>query len=145
MRQIAPPPSGDNGQPSPSTKTVQPDEPLERIRAADEHFDESVFLSGASQAYELVVNAYANGDMSKLNGLLDSDVAAAFHDAIDERREKGDVLTSLSSAFENWTLPTPGSRRIWRKSPFASSASWSWQRTRPTIQLSPVTPPGLSP
>ncbi|PAP95040.1 Tim44/TimA family putative adaptor protein [Mesorhizobium wenxiniae] len=92
-RQIAPPPPGDNGQPSPSTKAVQPDEPLERIRAADEHFDESAFLSGASQAYELVVNAYAKGDMSKLNGLLDADVAAAFHDAIGERREKGEVLS----------------------------------------------------
>ncbi len=72
---------------------MQPDEPLERIRAADEHFDESAFLAGASQAYELVVNAYANGDMSKLTGLLDSGVSAAFHDAIGEREEKGEVLT----------------------------------------------------
>jgi predicted lipid-binding transport protein (Tim44 family) len=31
--------------------------------------------------------------MSKLNGLLDSDVADAFHDAIGERREKGEFLT----------------------------------------------------
>ncbi|MDH4984940.1 Tim44/TimA family putative adaptor protein [Aminobacter anthyllidis] len=92
-RQIAPPRPGDNGQPSPSSKTVQPDEPLERIRAADEHFDESAFLSGASQAYELVVNAYAKGDMLKLNGLLDTHVAAAFCDALGERREKGEVLT----------------------------------------------------
>lgn len=93
VRQITPPRLGDNGQPSPSTKAVPADEPLERIRAADEHFDESAFLSGAAQAYELVVNAYAKGDMSKLNGLLDSDVAAALHDAIGERREKGEVLT----------------------------------------------------
>jgi predicted lipid-binding transport protein (Tim44 family) len=93
VRQIAPPRPDDNGQQSPSTKAVQPGEPLERIRAADEYFDESTFLFGASQAYEVVVNAYAKGDMSKLNGLLDSDVAAAFHDAIGERREKGEVLT----------------------------------------------------
>jgi predicted lipid-binding transport protein (Tim44 family) len=92
-RQITPPRTDDNGQPSPSTKAVQLDEPLERIRAADEHFDERAFLSGASQAYELVVNAYAKGDMSTLNALLGSDVAAAFHDAIGERREKGEVLT----------------------------------------------------
>jgi predicted lipid-binding transport protein (Tim44 family) len=92
-RQIAPPRSDDNGQPDLPAKAVQPDDPLERIRAADEHFDKSAFLSGASQAYELVVNAYAKGDMSKLNALLGSDVAAAFHDAIGERSEKGEVLT----------------------------------------------------
>ena len=92
-RQIAPPPPDDNGRSSSSIKAVQQDEPLEWIRTADEHFDESVFLSGASKAYELVVNAYAKGDMSQLNGLLDSDVAAAFHDVIGERREKGEVLT----------------------------------------------------
>lgn len=88
-----PPPPRDTGGPSASTKAVQGDEPLERIRAADGHFDEGAFLAGASQAYELVVNAYAKGDMSKLNGLLDSDVADAFHDAIGERREKGEFLT----------------------------------------------------
>ena len=92
VRQIAPPRPGDNGQPSPSTEAVQPDEPLEWIRAEDGHFDESAFLSVASQAYELVVIAYAKGDMSKLNGLLVSHVAAAFHDAI-ARREKGEFLT----------------------------------------------------
>ena len=87
-RRIVPPPPGDTGGPSASTKAVQGDEPLERIRVADGHFDEGAFLAGASQAYELVVNAYAKGDMSKLNGLLDSDVADAC-----ERREKGEFLT----------------------------------------------------
>ena len=93
VRQMAPPLAKDNGQPCLPAKAVQSAEPLERIRAVDEHFDKSAFLSGASQAYELVVNAYAKGDMSTLNGLLGTDVAAAFHDAIGERREKGEVLT----------------------------------------------------
>ncbi len=91
LRRIAPPAASDDGASASSTEAR--DEPLERIRAADEHFEKGAFLSGASKAYELVVNAYANGDISKLNGLLGSEVATAFHDAIAERRNKREFLT----------------------------------------------------
>lgn len=89
---ILTPNTSDTGGPRPSTNALQRDETLERIRAADGHFEESAFLAGASQAFELVVNAYAKGDTSKLNGILDVDVAAAFRNAIAERREKGELL-----------------------------------------------------
>ena len=92
LRQMAPPLAGDDGEPASSTEARRPDEPLERIRAADEHFDEKVFLSGASQAYELVVNAYAKGDTAILDDLLDAEAAEAFGKAIDERQEKGESL-----------------------------------------------------
>lgn len=83
----------DTGEPEPLTKISQPAGPLERVRAADEHFDEHAFLSGASRAYELVVKAYAEGDTLTLNGLLDPEVAATFSRAIHERREKGENIT----------------------------------------------------
>ena len=92
LLQMAPSLAGDDGEPASSTEARRPDEPLERIRAADEHFDERVFLSGASQAYELVVNAYAKGDTAILDDLLDAEAAEAFGKAIDERQEKGESL-----------------------------------------------------
>ena len=91
LLQMAPSLAGDDGEPALST-APQPDEPLERIRAADEHFEERAFLSGASQAYELVVSAYAKGDTAILDGLLGVEAAEAFGKAIDERQEKGESL-----------------------------------------------------
>ena len=72
---------------------LQPLDAIERIHAADEDFDEKSFLSGASQAYELVVNAHAKGDTAALDTLLSPEVARTFADAINERREKGESLT----------------------------------------------------
>ena len=81
-----------NGEPESQAKDLQPAGPLERIHAA-EHFDEGAFLSGASHAYELVVNAYAEGNISTLEGLLGPEAAATFCDAIHERQEKGESIT----------------------------------------------------
>jgi predicted lipid-binding transport protein (Tim44 family) len=81
------------GEPEPLTKSLQPAEPLDRICAADKHFHKGAFLSGASQAYELVVNAYAMGDTSTLKGLLGPEAAATFCSAIHERGEKGESIT----------------------------------------------------
>jgi predicted lipid-binding transport protein (Tim44 family) len=68
-------------------------ETLACIRAADGSFDEKAFLSGASQAYELVVNAFAKGDTVTLNVLLDTEAANTLNGAIQERQEKADSLT----------------------------------------------------
>ena len=66
--------------------------PLAAIRAADESFDDAAFLAGAAKAYELVVNAYAEGDMGLLGRLLDPDAASAFADAISARRDRGERI-----------------------------------------------------
>ena len=92
LQQMAPSLAGDDGEPESTTEARRPDTPLERIRAADEHFDERAFLSGASQAYELVVNAYAKGDTAILDDLLDAEAAEAFGQAINERQAKGESL-----------------------------------------------------
>lgn len=93
LRHATSPLANDNRQQEPRAEVLPLANALERIRAADEHFDEGTFLSGASNAYELVVNAYAKGDTATLNGLLGPEAAAALGDAINERREKGQSLT----------------------------------------------------
>lgn len=93
LRRVAAPPAGDSREPGRTRKDPPLSETLDRIRGADEHFDEERFLSGASRAYELVVNAYARGDASTLNSLLAPDAAATFCDAIDERRQRGETVT----------------------------------------------------
>ena len=70
-----------------------PEKMLAAIHAADERFDEAAFLAGAAKAYELVVNAYAEGDTGLLERLLDPDAASAFADAISARRDRGDRIT----------------------------------------------------
>jgi predicted lipid-binding transport protein (Tim44 family) len=93
LRQVTSPLANDNREPGQPAEALPQAKALERIRAADEHFDESTFLSGASKAYELVVNAYAKGDTATLNGLLGPEAVVAFGDAISERREKGESIT----------------------------------------------------
>lgn len=93
LRHVTSPVGNDNREPQQAAGALPPAEALERIRAADENFDARTFLSGASQAYELVVNAFANGDMATLNGLLGPEAAVALGDAINERREKGESIT----------------------------------------------------
>lgn len=93
LHRVAAPRAGDNREPGRAQEDLPLSEMLERIRHADEHFDEERFLSGASRAYELVVNAYARGDASTLNSLLGPDTAATFCDAIDERRQRDETIT----------------------------------------------------
>lgn len=62
---------------------------LAAIRARDPGFDVSRFLSGAKQAYEMVVRAFAEGDKATLKGLLGPEVLSSFEAAIDQRKADG--------------------------------------------------------
>ena len=55
------------------------------IKAADASFDESAFLKGARGAFEIVVNAFATGDVAALRPLLASNVLDSFIGAIKAR------------------------------------------------------------
>lgn len=85
--------ANDNRQPGRLAKASRTTAALDRIRAAAEHFDKKAFLSGASQAYELVVNAFAEGDTATLDSLIGTEAAATLRAAVDERRERGESLT----------------------------------------------------
>jgi len=65
---------------------------LTQIKLADRDFDEDGFAEGAKGAFEMVVNAYAQGDRKTLRQLLANDVYGDFEQAIDEREKAGQTL-----------------------------------------------------
>lgn len=59
---------------------------LQRIQAADRAFDPAVFLTGARGAYEMIVQAFAQGDVGTLRNFLSPEVFNDFDAAIRERQ-----------------------------------------------------------
>ncbi|ATQ44639.1 TIM44-related membrane protein TimA [Caulobacter mirabilis] len=62
---------------------------LAAVRQRDPSFDVGHFLSGARQAYEMIVIAFAEGDRATLKNLLSPAVAESFEGAIDTREAEG--------------------------------------------------------
>jgi len=73
-----------------------PEGPLgDGVRAIREHdpdFHPDEFVNGASMAFEMILNAYAKGDVATLKNLLSADVFAGFEQAIETRNREGQVL-----------------------------------------------------
>ncbi len=67
---------------------------LTAVMRADPSFDPGPFLDGAKMAYEMIVNAFAEGDESTLKTLLGKDVLDGFERAIAEREQRGEKLQS---------------------------------------------------
>ncbi len=62
---------------------------LAKIRMADRSFDTANFLAGAGAAYEMIVKAFAEGDVATLERFLSDDVLQRFKRVIDEREANG--------------------------------------------------------
>ena len=62
---------------------------LAAMKMAESGFDVGEFLSGARQAYEMILLAFERGDISDVRGFLDPDVADAFDQVIADRKAKG--------------------------------------------------------
>lgn len=62
---------------------------LEEIYHADKSFSPRQFLQGARGAYELIVEAFADGNRGELRPLLDDDVYEAWDAAITKREADG--------------------------------------------------------
>ena len=71
-------------------------EGLESIRSADSNFDPNHFIDGAKQAYEMIVTAYAEGNLKTLREYLSDDVYRSFEDAVKTRETEG---LSLDQTF----------------------------------------------
>ena len=73
-----------------------PEGPLgDGIRAIREHdpsFSTKDFVGGAGMAFEMILNAYADGDTKTLKNLLSSEVFAGFEQAIAARNSEGQTL-----------------------------------------------------
>jgi predicted lipid-binding transport protein (Tim44 family) len=65
---------------------------LDAIVGADPNFDHKHFLTGARAAYEMIVNAYAEGDRRTLRNLLSREVYDGFEVAIGEREKRGELV-----------------------------------------------------
>lgn len=74
------------------------------IRAADPSFDEIAFLKGARGAFEIVVRAFAAGDTTALEPLLNKDVYSAFVDAIRSRQAAKEILQTTLVSIKSATL-----------------------------------------
>ncbi|WP_411819251.1 Tim44/TimA family putative adaptor protein [Hyphococcus formosus] len=59
------------------------------LREADPTFDEASFLAGARSAYEMIIEAFASGDLKSIRGFLNSSVYEAFKGAVVERDAAG--------------------------------------------------------
>jgi predicted lipid-binding transport protein (Tim44 family) len=74
---------------------------LDAIVAADPNFDAQHFLTGARAAYEMIVNAYAEGDRRSLKNLLAREVYDGFETAIGEREKRGETVESRFVSIDN--------------------------------------------
>ncbi len=67
---------------------------LKEILAVDPEFSPKEFLGGADMAYEMIVNAFADGDKRSLQNLLSTEVFKGFEAVIDERASNGETVKS---------------------------------------------------
>ncbi|MDO8879130.1 MAG: Tim44/TimA family putative adaptor protein [Pseudolabrys sp.] len=77
---------------------------LDAVAANDGEFDPQHFLTGARAAYEMIVNAYAEGDRRTLKNLLSREVYDGFEAAIVEREKRGDKVESRFVSIDNATI-----------------------------------------
>ena len=73
---------------------------LRAIVAGEPGFDVARFLEGAQAAYRMVLEAFWKGDEDALADLAVDDVRASFVEAIEARREAGEVLDNRLVSIE---------------------------------------------
>ena len=64
------------------------------LRDVEPQFDEAEFLDGAARAYEMILAAFADGDLSPIEGFLGADVTDGFATAIVERADNDQQLVT---------------------------------------------------
>ena len=65
---------------------------LTEIRIADPSFNPEEFRQGAQAAFEMIVQAFADGDIKTLRNLLNDEVYDNFSGAIEQREAAGETL-----------------------------------------------------
>jgi predicted lipid-binding transport protein (Tim44 family) len=65
---------------------------LTQIRIADSNFDPAEFSTGARSAFEMVVQAFAEGDLKTLRSLLNDEVYDNFSAAVQQREDANEEL-----------------------------------------------------
>lgn len=74
---------------------------IDAIRNADRSFDPQGFAGGARAAFEMIVGAFAKGDLVSLRPLLDDATYASFESAVKDRQAQGRVLETSLIGFDS--------------------------------------------
>lgn len=74
---------------------------IEAIRNADRGFDAQGFAGGARAAFEMIVGAFAKGDLTTLRPLLDDATYASFETAVRDRQAQQRVLETSLIGFDS--------------------------------------------
>lgn len=86
-------------------ETVDDSDPLAagltQIRIADPNFDPEGFAHGARAAFEMIVQAYAEGDLKTLRNMLNDEVYGRFSEAIKAREAAGETLETTIVGFRS--------------------------------------------
>lgn len=69
-------------------------ESLHALMQADRSFDAARFVSGAKDAFAMIVEAFAKGDVRTLKDLLAPGVYASFEQVIEDRATRGETVTT---------------------------------------------------
>ncbi len=77
---------------------------LKEILAIDPVFRPKQFLNGAEMAYEMIVNAFADGDRKTLKNLLSPDVFKGFSSVLAGREKRGETTKSSFVGIDSSTL-----------------------------------------
>ena len=62
------------------------------MKKADRQFSEKQFLGGAAGAFEMILSAYAEGDLAKLKRLLSYELLQSFTQSVQQRASDGETL-----------------------------------------------------
>ncbi len=77
---------------------------LDSIVAADAGFSPAEFLAGAGAAYEMIVVAFAKGDLATLGRLLEKDVLDSFEGSIKARQAAGRRVETTFVSLDKATI-----------------------------------------
>ncbi len=66
---------------------------LDALRKIDHRFDETEFLTGAKAAFEMILTAYAEGDITQLKRLLGYELLESFTNSIQDRAKAHESLS----------------------------------------------------
>lgn len=71
------------------------------LMKADPNFNPKSFINGAKDAFPMIVEAFAKGDLGTLKMLLSDGVYTAFEQAIEERKSRGEtIITDVHAVKE---------------------------------------------
>ncbi len=83
------------------------------IQLADRSFDPAGFLTGARQAYEMIVESFAEGNRRKLRPLLSDEVYNDFDAALRNREEKQQRIESTFIGIDDAKITSAALNGTW--------------------------------